>query len=75
MECRSWTRTAHSAINLDEIPDASSNRGAEFIAVDNALQRQAEFGPRKTQVVELLRRVERGGKRGSPKDLSSKRDA
>jgi DNA-directed RNA polymerase specialized sigma24 family protein len=55
MECRSWTRTAHSAVNLDEIPDASSNRGAEFIAVDNALQRLAEFDPRKAQVVELLR--------------------
>jgi len=46
-------REAHSAINLDEIPDASSNRGAEFIAVDDALQRLAEFDPRKAQVVEL----------------------
>ena len=46
-------REAHSAINLDEIPDASSNRGAELIAVDDALQRLAEFDPRKAQVVEL----------------------
>jgi RNA polymerase sigma factor (TIGR02999 family) len=46
-------REAHSAINLYEIPDASSNRGAELIAVDDALQRLAEFDPRKAQVVEL----------------------
>jgi RNA polymerase sigma-70 factor (ECF subfamily) len=46
-------REAHSAINLDEIPDASSNRGAEWIAVDDALQGLAEFDPRKAQVVEL----------------------
>src|ERR1700704_5998803 len=46
-------REAHSAIHLDEIPDARSNRGAEFIAVDDALQLLAEFDPRKAQVVEL----------------------
>jgi RNA polymerase sigma factor (TIGR02999 family) len=47
-------RVAHStAVNLDEIPDARSNRGAELLAVDDSLQRLAEFDPRKAQVVEL----------------------
>src|ERR1700747_1928681 len=47
-------RVAHStAVNLDEIPDASSNREAVLIAVDDALQRLTEFDPRKAQVVEL----------------------
>ena len=42
-----------TAVNLDEIPDASSNRGAELIAVDDALQRLAGFDRRKAQVIEL----------------------
>jgi len=46
-------REAHSPINMDEIPDATSNRGAELIAVDDALQQLAEFDPRKAQVIEL----------------------
>ena len=47
-------RVNHStAINLDEIPDMSSNRGVELIAIDDALQRLAEFDPRKARVIEL----------------------
>jgi RNA polymerase sigma factor (TIGR02999 family) len=47
-------RAAHStAVNWDEIPDASSNRGAELIAIDDALKRFAEFDLRKAQVIEL----------------------
>ncbi|MEO8052750.1 MAG: sigma-70 family RNA polymerase sigma factor [Acidobacteriota bacterium] len=47
-------RVAHStAVNWDEIPDASSNRGVELIAIDDALKRLAEFDPRKAQVIEL----------------------
>lgn len=47
-------RAAHSAaVNLDDIPDMRSDRGAELLAVDDALQRLAEFDPRKAQVVEL----------------------
>jgi RNA polymerase sigma factor (TIGR02999 family) len=43
----------YTAINLDEIPDISSRRGAELIAIDDALQRLAEFDPRKARVIEL----------------------
>jgi len=47
-------RVAHStAVNLDEIPDAGSDRGKELIAVDDALKQLAEFDPRKAQVVEF----------------------
>jgi RNA polymerase sigma factor (TIGR02999 family) len=47
-------RANHStAINLDEIPDMRSSRGAELIAIDDALKRLAEFDPRKAQVIEL----------------------
>jgi RNA polymerase sigma-70 factor (ECF subfamily) len=40
-------------INLDEIPDLSSRRGGQLIALDEALQRLAAVDPRKAQVVEL----------------------
>lgn len=42
-----------TAVRLDEIPDLSSQRGAELIAVDDALTRLAEFDPRKARVIEL----------------------
>jgi RNA polymerase sigma factor (TIGR02999 family) len=42
-----------TAVNLDEIPDVGSNRGAELIAVDDALNQLAEFDPRKARVIEL----------------------
>jgi RNA polymerase sigma factor (TIGR02999 family) len=40
-------------INLAEIPDPSSARGAELIAVDDALTALAAFDPRKAKVIEL----------------------
>jgi RNA polymerase sigma-70 factor (ECF subfamily) len=49
-----WKREAHStAINFDEMPDPASNRGADLIAVDDALKQLAEFDPRKAQLIEL----------------------
>ena len=42
-----------TALNLDEILDMGSNRGAELIAVDDALNQLAEFDPRKARVIEL----------------------
>jgi RNA polymerase sigma factor (TIGR02999 family) len=47
-------RAAHSSpVNLDELPNAASNRGNELIAVDDALTAFAEIDPRKARVVEL----------------------
>jgi len=47
-------RAAHStAVNLDQIADASSKRASELIAVDDALTALAQIDPRKAQVVEL----------------------
>jgi RNA polymerase sigma factor (TIGR02999 family) len=47
-------RAAHSsAVNLDKIADVSSERGAELIAVDDALMLFAQIDPRKARVVEL----------------------
>lgn len=47
-------RAGHSsAINLDEIPTVASSRGAELIAVDDALAELARMDPRKARVVEL----------------------
>ena len=47
-------RVNHSAaVNFEEIPDVRSERGAELLAVDDALQQLAEFDPRKAQVVEM----------------------
>jgi RNA polymerase sigma factor (TIGR02999 family) len=40
-------------INLDEIPDMSSGRARELIALDDALQVLAEVDPRKARVIEL----------------------
>ena len=41
------------AVNLDEIPDLITARGAELIAVDDALTQLAEFDLRKARVIEL----------------------
>jgi RNA polymerase sigma factor (sigma-70 family) len=38
---------------LDQIPDISSRRDPELIAIDDALQTLAELDPRKARVVEL----------------------
>lgn len=47
-------KVAHSsAVNLDQVADASWERGSELIAVDNALTELGQFDPRKAQVVEL----------------------
>jgi RNA polymerase sigma factor (TIGR02999 family) len=40
-------------VDFDQIPDVSSERDAELVAVDNALQTLAKFDPRKAQVIEL----------------------
>jgi RNA polymerase sigma factor (TIGR02999 family) len=42
-----------TAINLDEMPNPGSIRGAELIAIDDALQAFAAIDPRKARVVEL----------------------
>lgn len=40
-------------VNLDEIPDLSSRRGREIIALDDALNTLAEIDPRKARTIEL----------------------
>jgi RNA polymerase sigma factor (TIGR02999 family) len=40
-------------VNLDEIPDVSSARDRELVAIDDALRVFAEFDPRKAKVIEL----------------------
>jgi len=40
-------------VNLDEIPDVSSRRANEIIALDDALTALAEVQPRKARIVEL----------------------
>ena len=42
-----------SAFNLDEIPDVSSARDRELVAIDDALGVLAEMDPRKARVIEL----------------------
>ena len=42
-----------SAFNLDEIPDVSSRRDRELVAIDDALKTLAEMDPRKARVIEL----------------------
>jgi RNA polymerase sigma factor (TIGR02999 family) len=47
-------RGGHSPrVNLDEVPDVSSGSSSEVIALDEALNRLAEFDARKARVVEL----------------------
>ena len=40
-------------VNLDEVPDLSSRRASELIALDDALTAMAGVDPRKAQVIEL----------------------
>lgn len=40
-------------VNLDEIPDVSSRRAKEMIALDDALNVLADVQPRKARIVEL----------------------
>jgi RNA polymerase sigma-70 factor, ECF subfamily len=42
-----------SRVNLDEIPDLSSRRAGELIALDDALTSLAKIDPRKARVIEL----------------------
>jgi len=42
-----------SAFNLDEVPDVSSERDRELVAIDDALNTLAEMDPRKGRVIEL----------------------
>ena len=42
-----------SAFNLDEIPDVSTGRDRELVAIDDALKTLAEMDPRKARVIEL----------------------
>jgi RNA polymerase sigma factor (TIGR02999 family) len=42
-----------AAINLDEIPDPTSNRASEFLALDDAMGRLQHLDSRKATVVEL----------------------
>ena len=47
-------RVNHSStFNLDEIPDVSSGRDRELVAIDDALNTLAEMDPRKARVIEL----------------------
>ena len=47
-------RGGHAAkLNLDAIPDLSSARGSELMAVDDALTTLAKLDPRKAKVIEL----------------------
>lgn len=47
-------RANHStAFNLDEIPDVSTGRDRELVAIDDALNALAEMDPRKARVIEL----------------------
>lgn len=51
---RQARRVDHSsAVDLDQIPDVSSGRDRELVAVDEALGVLAEMDPRKARVVEL----------------------
>jgi RNA polymerase sigma factor (TIGR02999 family) len=40
-------------VHFDQIPDVSSGRDREMVAIDDALQSLAQFDPRKAQVVEM----------------------
>ena len=47
-------RVTHSGtFNLDELPDVSSGRDRELVAIDDALNTLAEMDPRKARVIEL----------------------
>ena len=42
-----------TGINFDEIPDAGNQRGADLIALDDALNALAQMNPRHARVIEL----------------------
>ena len=42
-----------SRVNLDEIPDLSSRRAGELIALDDALKSLTNIDPRKAKMIEL----------------------
>ena len=44
---------AAQRVHLDEIPDVSSGRDRELVAIDGALRTLAELDPRKAKVIEL----------------------
>jgi RNA polymerase sigma factor (TIGR02999 family) len=47
-------RVEHSsAFNLDDVPDVSSSRDGELMAIDDALQDLARMDPRKVRIIEL----------------------
>jgi RNA polymerase sigma factor (TIGR02999 family) len=47
-------RVNHStAFNLDQIPDVSTGRDRELVAIDDGLKTLAEMDPRKARVIEL----------------------
>ena len=47
-------RVNHSTgINFDEMPDAGNQRGADLIALDDALNALAQMNPRHARVIEL----------------------
>ena len=47
-------RVNHSAaFNLDEIPDVSTGRDRELVAIDDALNTLTELDPRKARLIEL----------------------
>jgi RNA polymerase sigma factor (TIGR02999 family) len=49
-----FQRVNHStAVNLDEIPDAGSQRGEDLVALDEALNVLAQMNPRHARVIEL----------------------
>ena len=42
-----------AAANLDQIPDLTSDRATEFVALEEAMERLEQMDPRKAKVVEL----------------------
>ena len=42
-----------SAVDLDQLPAAYSDRAAELLALDDALSKLARMDPRREQVIEL----------------------
>jgi hypothetical protein len=42
-----------TAVNLDEIPDAGNQRGADLAALDDALNALAQMNRRHARVIEL----------------------
>lgn len=41
------------AVDLDRVPDTSSSRDRQLVAIDDALETLAKFDPRKARVIEL----------------------